>query len=234
MGFSFDPLHTILNTEFVNPTLKRIYVMTFTLPTLPYAPDALGPYLSAESFDYHYGKHHKAYVDKANELLPASGLEGKSLESACLVASQNPAQGVLFNQLGQHYNHSLYWESMKVNGGGRSLPSVLATHIDSDLGGFEGFRASFVQAGMTQFGSGWAWLVMDNKTGKLEIVKSANADTPLIHGKTPLLVCDVWEHAYYIDYRNARQKFLEAFVDNLANWENAERLYTAGPLQIAA
>jgi Fe-Mn family superoxide dismutase len=208
--------------------------MPFTLPALPYAPDAFGPVLSAESFEYHHGKHHNAYVTKANELAPALGLADASVEAACIAAANDPAKAGFFNQIGQHYNHSLYWQSIKPNGGSKSLPAKLAAQIDADLGGFDAFRASFVQAGMTQFGSGWAWLVLDHKTGKLEITKTANADTPLVHGKTPLLVCDVWEHAYYIDYRNARQKFLETFVDSLVNWDNVERLYTAGPIKSAA
>lgn len=208
--------------------------MPFTLPVLPYAPDALNPYLSRESFEYHHGKHHRAYVDKANELLPASGLEGLSLEAACAAAAKDPAQTVLFNQLGQHYNHSLFWQSMTPNGGGNKLPAKLAAQIEKDFGGYDAFRNQFTQAGLTQFGSGWAWLCLDNATGKLEVSKTPNADTPLIRGKTPLLVCDVWEHAYYIDYRNARAKFLEAFIDNLVNWENVERLYDAGPVKVAA
>jgi Fe-Mn family superoxide dismutase len=208
--------------------------MTFTLPALPYAADALAPYLSAESFEYHHGKHHKAYIDKANELLPGSGLENLSLEAACVAATREGTKPGLFNQLGQHYNHSLYWQSLKPKGGGKSLPAILQKAIDQDLGGYDAFRTNFTQAGVTQFGSGWAWLVMDNATGKLEITKTGNADTPLTKGKTPLLVADVWEHAYYIDYRNARLKFLEAFVDNLINWENVERLYNAGPVKVAA
>ena len=208
--------------------------MPFTLPALPYAPDAFGQILSPESFDYHHGKHHNAYVVKANELAPGLGYADMSIEQACAAAAKNPAASGFFNQIGQHYNHSLYWNSIKPNGGGKLIPGKIATQINSDLGGFDAFRTNFVQMGMTQFGSGWAWLVMDNATGKLELAKSANADTPLVHGKTPLLVADVWEHAYYIDYRNARQKFLETFVDQMINWENVERLYQAGPIKLAA
>ncbi len=208
--------------------------MPFTLPALPYAPDAFGAVLSAESFDYHHGKHHNAYIVKANELAPGLGYADMSVEQACAASSKNPAATGFFNQIGQHYNHSLYWNSIKPQGGGKSIPSKLEAQIDKDLGGFDAFRANFVQMGMTQFGSGWAWLVMDNTTGNLELTKSANADTPLVNGKTPLLVADVWEHAYYIDYRNARQKFLEAFVDQMINWENVERLYHNGPVKFAA
>jgi Fe-Mn family superoxide dismutase len=123
---------------------------------------------------------------------------------------------------------------MKSSGGGKNLPARLAKQIESDLGGFDSFRANFIQAGLTQFGSGWCWLSLDNTTGKLEISKSANGENPLCQGKTPILGCDVWEHSYYIDYRNARQKYLEAFVDQLINWEYVERLYDQGPLKIAA
>jgi len=190
--------------------------MTFTLPTLPYEKNALEPHMSAETFDYHHGKHHQAYINVANDLIPGSGLEGLSLDDALM-----KAEGKLFNQLGQHYNHSLFWESMAPNGGGNDMPAELAERIDSDLGGFDTFRADFIAKGTGQFGSGWVWLVLDNASGKLEIVTTLNAECPLTDGKTPLLVCDVWEHAYYIDYRNARPKFLETFVDHLANWENA-------------
>ncbi len=190
--------------------------MTYTLPDLPYAKDALEPHMSAETFEYHHGKHHQAYVNTANDLLPGSGLEDLSLEDAI-----KKADGKLFNQLGQHYNHSLFWESMTPNGGGKDMPAALAEKIDSDLGGFDKFRDDFIAAGGGQFGSGWVWLVVDNDSGKLEITSTLNAGCPITDNKTPLLVCDVWEHAYYIDYRNARPKFLETFVDELANWENA-------------
>ncbi len=190
--------------------------MSFTLPDLPYAKDALAPHMSAETFDYHHGKHHQAYINVANDMLPGSGLEGLSLEESIM-----KAEGKLFNQLGQHYNHSLFWESMAPNGGGKNIPSALSDKIDSDLGGYDSFRADFIAKGMGQFGSGWVWLVQDNASGKLEVINTANADCPLTENKTPLLVCDVWEHAYYIDYRNARPKFLDVFLDHLVNWENA-------------
>ena len=208
--------------------------MTFTLPELPYAYDALQPYMSKETLEFHHDKHHKAYVDKANELIVGTGLEGKSLEDAMIAAYQDKAKAGLFNQLGQHYNHIHFWNWMKANGGGTKVPGKIATKIDSDLGGFDAFKKNFVQAGMTQFGSGWAWLALDNATGKLEIVKSPNGENPLVQGKTPILGVDVWEHSYYIDYRNARQKYLEAFVDNLVNWEYVEQLFDKGPVKLAA
>lgn len=206
--------------------------MAFTLPELPYDYDALGPYMSAETLEYHHDKHHKAYVDKGNELIQGTGQENASLEEAMVWAFQN--KPALFNQLGQHFNHNHFWNWMAPKGGGKKLPGALEKQIDSDLGGYDGFRAKFIEAGTTQFGSGWAWLALDNASGKLEIAKTPNGENPLVHGKTPLLGVDVWEHSYYIDYRNARPKYLEAFVDNLINWEYVADLYEQGPLKIAA
>lgn len=195
--------------------------MTFKLPDLPYAYDALAPYMSAETLEFHHDKHHLAYVNKGNELLAGTDLEGKSVEEICLASfGKNPG---LFNQAGQHYNHIHFWHWMKPNGGGKKLPGKLAAKIDEDLGGYDKFREDFIAAGVGQFGSGWAWLAL--KDGKLTIMKSLNGENPLVHGATPLLGCDVWEHSYYIDYRNARPKYLEAFVDHLINWEYVESLF---------
>lgn len=207
--------------------------MTLKLPELPYSYDALGPYMSRETLEYHHDKHHKAYVDKGNELIAGTGLEGKSLEEAMVAAFNDKTKAGLFNQLGQHYNHNHFWNWMKPNGGGKAIPASLQKQIDSDLGGFEKFRSDFVAAGVGQFGSGWAWLSLDGN-GKLEISKTANGENPLIFGKTPILGVDVWEHSYYIDYRNARAKYLEAFVDSLINWDYVAELYEQGPLKIAA
>ncbi len=197
--------------------------MTFQLPDLPYPMDALTPYMSAETLEYHHGKHHLAYVDNGNKLLAGSGLEGKSLEDI-VRESFGKHQG-LFNNAGQHYNHIHFWKWMKQNGGGDKLPGALAAKIDSDLGGFAKFREDFIEAGKSQFGSGWCWLAMQN--GKLVIMKTPNGENPLVHGATPLLGCDVWEHSYYIDYRNARPKYLEAWFDHLVNWEYVEELFSA-------
>ncbi len=196
--------------------------MAFELPALPYAYDALGDYMSAETLEFHHDKHHQAYVTKGNELLAGSGLEGKSLEDVCRESFGTNAP--LFNNAGQHFNHIHFWNWMKPNGGG-AVPGKLSAMIDSDLGGFDKFRADFVAAGVGQFGSGWCWLVLNN--GKLEITKTPNGENPLVHGSVPLLGCDVWEHSYYIDYRNARPKYLEAFVDHLVNWEYVEGLLDA-------
>ncbi len=190
----------------------------FTLPDLPYAYDALAPHMSAETLQFHHDKHHAAYVANANKLLAGSGLEDKD-ELGIITGSFGSNPG-LFNNAAQVFNHTFFFNGMTPNGGGSKLPAKLAAAIESDLGGFEKFRADFINAGVTQFGSGWAWLAL--KDGKLEIMKTPNGENPFVHGATPIIACDVWEHAYYIDYRNARPKFLEVWVDNLANWEFAE------------
>lgn len=206
--------------------------MAFTLPELPYAYDALQPYMSKETLEFHHDKHHKAYVDKANELIAGTGLEGKSLEEA-MVAAYNQKNQPLFNNLGQHYNHIHFWNWMKKDGGGKKIPGAVEAKIQSDLGGYDKFKTDFMAAGVGQFGSGWAWLALD-ANGKLEIVKTPNGENPLIQGKTPVLGVDVWEHSYYIDYRNARPKYLEAFVDNMINWEYVAELLDKGPIKLAA
>ncbi|MFP3920976.1 MAG: superoxide dismutase [Dichotomicrobium sp.] len=195
--------------------------MSYTLPDLPYAYDALAPYMSAETLEYHHDKHHNTYVEKSNQLIEGSGLEGKSIEEV-VKGAHGTNQG-LFNNIAQHYNHTHFWQWMKPGGGGNKVPGALAAKIDSDLGGFDKFRSDFIEAGVTQFGSGWCWLAM--KDGKLQIMKTPNGENPLVHGATPLLGCDVWEHSYYIDYRNARPKYLEAFFDNLINWDYVESLF---------
>ena len=188
--------------------------MAFELTVLPYAADALQPYMSAETLEYHHGKHHATYVANANKLIEGSGLEGKSMEE--VITGSHGSNVGLFNNAAQTFNHDFYWHCMKPNGGG-ALPGAIAAKIESDLGGLDKFREDFLNAGVTQFGSGWAWLVM--RDGKLVIEKTANAENPVVTGGKPLLVVDVWEHAYYIDYRNARPKFLEAWFDNLINWD---------------
>jgi Fe-Mn family superoxide dismutase len=195
--------------------------MAFELPPLPYAYEALQPYMSKETLEYHHDKHHQAYVTNGNNLLKDSGLEGKGLEDV-VKQSFGKNQG-LFNNAGQHYNHIHFWKWMKAGGGGKKIPAALQKAIDSDLGGYDKFRTDFIQAGVTQFGSGWCWIAVQN--GKLAITKTPNGENPLVHGGTPILGCDVWEHSYYIDYRNARPKYLEAFVDNLINWDYVLELY---------
>lgn len=197
---------------------------TFTLPELPYAYDALGPYMSRETLELHHDKHHKAYVDKGNELIAGTGLEGKSLEEIVVATFQDKSKQALFNNAGQHWNHIHFWNWMTPNGGGKKMPSNLEKAINESLGGFDKFKADFTAAGVGQFGSGWAWLVTD-ANGKLTIEKTPNGENPLAHGKNAILGVDVWEHSYYIDYRNARPKYLEAFIDNLINWEYVAQMY---------
>lgn len=194
--------------------------MTLELPALPYAYDALGPYMSAETLEFHHDKHHQAYVDNGNKLLAGSGLEGKSLEEICKQAFDAKNAG-LVNNIGQHYNHIHFWNWMKKDGGGNRLPAKIDSLV-ADYGGYDKVRADFINAGMTQFGSGWAWLAIRN--GKLEVAKTPNGENPLMHGAKPILGCDVWEHSYYIDYRNARPKYLEAWFDNLVNWDYVEQM----------
>jgi Fe-Mn family superoxide dismutase len=159
--------------------------------------------------------------------------EKMGLEQAA-VAAKKAGNQKLFNQIGQIYNHNLFWLSMTAQGGGTKMPGSLEKKIAEDIGGFDALRAAMIDKGVTQFGSGWVWLALDNASGKLEVLNSSNAETPLTDNKTPLLTCDVWEHAYYIDYRNARPKFLEAFIDSLANWEFAAAQLEKGPLKLAA
>jgi Fe-Mn family superoxide dismutase len=196
--------------------------MTFTLPKLPYAYDALAPYMSAETLEYHHDKHHQAYVDMGNKLAEENGMSGKSLEEI-VVASHGKIPG-LFNNAAQHYNHVHFWHWMRNGGGGKKLPGKVQAAFDRDLGGYDKFRTDFMEAGKTQFGSGWCWVAA--KDGKLSIMKTPNGENPLVHGASPILGCDVWEHSYYIDYRNARPKYLEAFVDNLINWEYVEECFS--------
>ena len=195
--------------------------MAFTLPELPYAYDALGPYMSKETLEYHHDKHHQAYVTKGNELDEKDGMADLSLEE--IVKKSYGTDQALFNNAGQHYNHIHFWKWMKPNGGGKSLPGKLAAAFDSDLGGYDKFKADFEAAGAGQFGSGWAWVAV--KDGELQIMKTPNGENPLVHGGVPILGVDVWEHSYYIDYRNARPKYLSAFVDSLVNWDYVLECY---------
>lgn len=197
--------------------------MAFELPALPYSYDALSPIMSAETLQFHHDKHHATYVDNANKLIEGSGLEGKSVED--VVKGSFGKNQALFNNIAQHYNHSEFWKGMKKGGGGTKIPGAVQARIDSDLGGLAAFRNTMIQAALTQFGSGWAWLSL--KDGKLEVTKTPNAETPLATGASPLLVVDVWEHAYYIDYRNLRAKYLEAWFDSLINWEYVEARFAA-------
>ena len=197
--------------------------MALELPALPYAYDALGPYMSKETLEYHHDKHHMAYVTNGNNALKDSPLADKSIEEICKAAFAEK-NAPLINNVGQHYNHVHFWNWMKPNGGGKKIPAALQAAIDSDLGGYDKMRTDFIQAGVTQFGSGWCWIA--KKDGKLVIMKTPNGENPLMHGASPILGCDVWEHSYYIDYRNLRPKYLEAFVDNLVNWDYVDEMFS--------
>jgi Fe-Mn family superoxide dismutase len=190
--------------------------MPITLPDLPYAKEALEPVISARTLEFHHGKHHKAYVDNTNKLIEGTDLAVADLETIVKKSAGDPSKAGLFNNAAQVWNHTFYWNCMKPNGGGPPTGNVLQK-INSDLGGYEKFKEEFKNAGVTQFGSGWAWLVL--KDGRLQITKTANADTPLAHGAQPVLVADVWEHAYYLDYQNRRPDYLAAFIEKLINWE---------------
>ena len=193
--------------------------MTFTLPELPYAKDALAPHISSETLDFHHGKHHNAYVVKLNELVADTEFAGKSLEEIILATAGDAGKAGIFNNAAQIWNHTFYWHSMKPNGGGAPT-GALAEKINADFGSFEKFAEEFKNAGATQFGSGWAWLVL-SKDGTLKVTKTPNAELPLTDGDTPLLTMDVWEHAYYIDFRNSRPNYMGAFLENLVNWDFA-------------
>jgi Fe-Mn family superoxide dismutase len=195
--------------------------VSFTLPPLPYAYDALGKFMSKETLEFHHDKHHQAYVDNGNKAVAGTPFETLSIEEICKKAYAEK-NAPLINNVGQHYNHIHFWQWMKPNGGGKSLPAKLQTLVDRDLGGYDKMRADFINAGVTQFGSGWAWLAV--KDGKLQVMKTPNGENPLMLGAQPILGCDVWEHSYYIDYRNARPKYLEAWFDNLVNWEHVEAM----------
>ncbi|HEX4765453.1 MAG TPA: superoxide dismutase [Lichenihabitans sp.] len=196
--------------------------MAFSLPELPYAYDALQPYMSKETLEFHHDKHHQAYVTTGNNLMKGTEFENKTVEE--VVTGAYGKNQALFNNAGQHFNHIHFWQWMKPKGGGK--PSgTLEKAITDSFGSFDKFKEDFIQAGVTQFGSGWAWLAVKN--GKIEIMKTPNGENPLVHGASPILGVDVWEHSYYIDYRNRRPDYLKAFVENLINWEHVEKLHQA-------
>jgi superoxide dismutase, Fe-Mn family len=199
--------------------------MAVELPKLPYALDALEPHISKRTLEFHHGKHHKAYVDKTNELIANTDLANKSLEEIVRAAAGQKDKATLFSNAAQAWNHTFLWNSMSPKGG--KPTGALAQAIEKDLGGFATFAENFKKAAVGQFGSGWAWLTLAN--GKLEISATGNADTPLVHGKTPLLTLDVWEHAYYLDYQNRRPDYVSTFLEKIVNWD-----FAAGNLQKAS
>lgn len=192
---------------------------SLALPALPYAQNALEPYISGTTLSFHHGKHHKGYFDKLNQLVESTPLKGKSLDEIVAAAAKSK-QTKVFNSAAQAWNHNFYWESMAPKGGGAPTGKV-ADRIAKDFGSYEAFKTAFVQTGVDHFSNGWVWLVLDK--GKLRIVDTHDADTPVIRKQKPLLVSDVWEHAYYLDYKNLRKDYLTAFVDHLINWSFVEK-----------
>ncbi len=203
------------------PVQSSDEVIMFKLPDLPYSENALEPIMSAETLREHHGKHHKKYVDQLNELIVGSDYEGESLEAIIQQSakSTDADDRKVFNNAAQHWNHSFFWQSIGPDGGGEPQ-GELAELIDRDLGGMAGFREAFASQGSEHFGSGWVWLVLNGEHA--EVITTHDADTPLAHGKTALLCCDLWEHAYYLDYQSHRADYLAAFADSLAQWRFAE------------
>lgn len=198
--------------------------MVYQLPDLPYDYNALDPHISARTLEFHHDKHHASYVTKCNDATKDTPMDDMSIEEIIKSAYNDSSKGGLFNSAAQAWNHTFYWNSMKPGGGG--LPSgSLATKINTDFGNYDNFKAAFKEAGSTQFGSGWAWLVLDN--GTLKVTKTPNAENPLVHGQTPLLTMDVWEHAYYLDYQNSRPGYIDTFLSSLINWDFAAQQLSA-------
>ncbi len=192
--------------------------MAFELPPLPYPDTALEPVYSAKTISFHYGKHHRAYVDNLNKLVANTRLEGLALEAVIQTAANNPDLVGVFNNAAQIWNHTFFWHSMKPGGGGKPT-GELAKKIDEAFGSYEKFAEQFKAAAVGRFGSGWAWLIVDG--GALKIISTPNAETPIAKGQKPLITVDVWEHAYYLDYQNRRPDFVQAFLDKLVNWDFA-------------
>ena len=195
--------------------------MTFQLPKLDYKNDALSPIMSQETLELHHGKHHQTYITNLNNFIKETDMTNMSLDEIILKSSNDKTMVGIFNNASQHWNHNLFWKCMKPKGGGK-IPTKLEKKIVSDFGSIDEFKNEFKQAGITQFGSGWCWLSLKND--KLVVTKTANAINPLIENMKPILGCDVWEHSYYIDYRNRRPEYLDKFLENLVNWEFVESL----------
>ncbi len=196
--------------------------MAFELPNLPYEQNALEPHISANTLSFHYGKHHAGYVNNLNNLVKDTELADKSLEEIVKATAGDATKAGIFNNAAQVWNHTFYWHSMKPNGGGAPT-GALAAKIEADFGSLDAFKEQFKVAGATQFGSGWAWLVLEN--GTLKVTKTLNAENPLHKGQIPLLTMDVWEHAYYLDYQNRRPDYAKTFLDSLVNWDFAAENY---------
>lgn len=192
---------------------------TIKLPSLPYKADALEPYISEKTIRFHYGRHHSGYVKKLNRMIKGTAYAGQAIEAIIQKTYGIADETGIFNNAAQVFNHTFYWNSMKPGGGG--VPAgIIAEKIKADFGSYDAFKKAFASAALSQFGSGWAWLVKDDDT--LKIIKTANADTPVAQGLTPILTIDVWEHAYYLDYQNLRADYIDAYLEHLVNWEFAE------------
>ena len=193
--------------------------MSFELPKLDYAKSALAPIMSEETLELHHGKHHQTYITNLNNFIKDTDMSKMTLEEIIINSSKDKSKVGIFNNASQHWNHLLFWKCMKPSGGG-AMPTKLKEKIASDFGSVEEFKKQFIQAGVTQFGSGWSWLSIDN--GKLVVTKTPNAENTLIHNMKPILGCDLWEHSYYVDYKNRRPEYLENFFEKLINWECVE------------
>lgn len=201
---------------FLTKNFFRRNTMPFELPALPYSKNALAPHISENTINYHYGKHHQAYVTNLNNLITGTDLANKTLEEIIKISFQDKSKTSIFNNAAQVWNHTFYWHSMKPQGGGKPSGDLLKK-IEQDFGSYEAFVTEFKNAGATQFGSGWAWLVFDSN--KLKVVKTSNAETPLTSSAKPLMTMDVWEHAYYLDFQNARPNYIDIFLNHLVNWD---------------
>ena len=193
--------------------------MIFKLPNLDYEKKALAPIMSEETLDLHHGKHHQTYITNLNKFIEGTDMSQMTLEEIIIHSSKDKSKSAIFNNASQHWNHILFWKCMKPEGGG-PLPKKLKNRIESDFGNVEEFKKQFIQAGITQFGSGWCWLSIDN--GKLVVSKTPNAENTLTQNMKPILACDLWEHSYYVDYKNRRPEYLENFYEKLINWEFVE------------
>ena len=202
-------------------SLPALAAPQFKLAPLPYEKNTLEPYISEKTLTFHYGKHHQGYVDTLNKLMKEKKLAGSSLEDVILMSSKDPELKTVFNNAAQDWNHTFYWQSMKAKGGGKPTGAILDL-ITKNFGSYEEFKKQFIDAGTKLFGSGWVWLVMD-KDNTLKIVPSKDADLPLIHDQKALITCDIWEHAYYLDYQNRRKDYVEVFLDHLVNWDFANK-----------
>jgi Fe-Mn family superoxide dismutase len=198
--------------------------MSFTLPKLPYEKTALEPYISRDTLTFHHEKHHQTYVTKLNELIDGTNLEKLELEDIIKETAGNDKFSGVFNNAAQVWNHTFYWHCMTPNGGGEPTGAIKEA-IEKSFGNYDDFKTAFKQAALTQFGSGWAWLVFD--TEDLKITKTPNADTPIAHGIKPLLTCDVWEHAYYLDYQNRRPDYVDTFLNHLVNWDFVNKNFSS-------